>query len=127
MYSLTDINKAVSERGARYCITGTIRQGECAYMYADTAERAEQVRDDYMENWRYYNVRIHPPVVNMDVADELAKLGREREKARDAEREATAKLRAMVLRASERNFAEADIARRANVDRMTVRKWLGKQ
>lgn len=64
---------------------------------------------------------------DVDVAVELAKLGREREELRNAEREVTAKLRATVLRASEHSFAEADIPRRANVDRMTVRKWLGKQ
>lgn len=127
MLDYTGLQQAITDRGGRYCVTGTIRPNEYAYRYADTGEQAEKIREDYEENWHYRQIRIHPPTVDMDVADELAKLGREREQARDAEREATAKLRAMVLRASERNFAEADIARRANVDRMTVRKWLGKQ
>ena len=121
-----DIAKAVEERGARYCITATIRRGELAYSYADTGERAEQIREDYQETWHYYNVRIHPPVFDVDVAEELAKLGQKRAELKRAEREVTAKLRATVLRAAERSFAEADIARRADVDRMTVRKWLGK-
>lgn len=127
MLSHTDIAKALENRGARYCITGTIRPGELAYSYADTGEQAEKIRDDYQDNWRYYNLRIHPPVFDVDVADELARLGKERAELKRAEQEVTAKLRATVLRAGERNFADADIARRANVDRMTVRKWLGKQ
>ena len=127
MLSHADINKAVTERGARYCVTGTIRPGEFAYRYADTGEEAEKIYEDYQDNWRYYGIRIHPPVFDMDLAAELSKLGRERADLKQAEREVTAKLRATVLRAAEHSFAEADIARRANVDRMTVRKWLGKE
>lgn len=120
-------DEVLKNRGARYCVTGTIRAGEFAYMYADTGEQAEKIRTDYEEDFRYHNVRIHPPVFDTDVAEELAKLGREREALRRQEEEVTAKLRATVLRASERSFAEADIARRASIDRMTVRKWLGKR
>ena len=127
MLSHADINKAVAERGARYCVTATIRQGEFAYSYADTGDAAEKISDDYQETWGYRSIRIHPPVFDVDLAAELTKLGRERADLKQAEREVTAKLRATVLRAAEHSFAEADIARRANVDRMTVRKWLGKE
>lgn len=125
MLSHADIAKAIENRGARYCVTGTIRPGEFAYGYADTGEQAEKIREDYQDN-RRYGIRIHPPVFDADVAAELAKLGQERADLKRAEREVTNKLRATVLRAAERSFAEADIARRASVDRMTVRKWLGK-
>lgn len=126
MLGITQLTQAINDRGARYCVTGTIRGGEFAYTYADTGEMAEKTRAKYQDELHYRNIRIHPPVFDVDVANELAKLGAEREELRKAEREVTAKLRATVLRASERSFAEADIARRAGIDRMTVRKWLGK-
>lgn len=126
MLGFTDLKKAIDERGGRYCVTGTIRGGEFAYRYATTSEQAEQIRKDFQDNWHYRQVRVHPPTVDMDVADELAKLGAERSRLRDAEREVTSKLRAMVHRAAAREFSEADIARRTGVDRMTIRKWLGK-
>jgi DNA-directed RNA polymerase specialized sigma24 family protein len=126
MLSHADIAKALEDRGARYCITGTIRPGEFAYSYADTGEQAEKIRVNYQDNWRYYNLRIHPPVFDEDLAAELTKLGEKRAELKRTEQEVTSKLRATVLRAAEHSFAEADIARRANVDRMTVRKWLGK-
>lgn len=127
MLGYTGLQQAIEDRGGRYCVTATIRPNEYAYSYADTGEQAEKIRDDYQDNWHYRQIRIHPPTVDMDVAQELAALGTERSRLRAAEREATAKLRAMVLRAAARGLAEADIARRAEVDRMTVRKWLGKE
>lgn len=127
MLGYTGLQQAIEDRGARYCVTGTIRPGEFAYRYADTGDAAEEIREDYQDNWRYHSIRIHPPVFDTDIATELAKLGRQRAELKQAEREVTAKLRATVLRAAEHSFAEADIARRADVDRMTVRKWLGKQ
>jgi DNA-directed RNA polymerase specialized sigma24 family protein len=124
MLNYAGLQQAIDDRGGRYCITGTIRPGEFDYRYADTSDEAERISDKFADD-RRYQVRIHPPTVDMDVATELAKLGAQRKDLRAAEREATAKLRAMVLRAASRGFAEADIARRADVDRMTVRKWLG--
>lgn len=126
-YDQAEINQAVAARAARYCITGTIRRGEKTYTYASTSEIAEQIRKSYEEDWHYYAVRIHPPVEDMDVAAELARLGEQRATLKRQERETTEQLKATVLRAAERDFAEADIARRANIDRMTVRTWLGKQ
>lgn len=122
---ITQLNKAVEDRGARYCITGTIRGGEFAYRYAETGERAEEIRENY-EQQHYRSVRVHPPTFDLDVTDELEKLGAERARLKQAEQEVTGKLRATIHRAAARGLAEADIARRANVDRMTVRKWLGK-
>lgn len=127
MYSHEALNKAIAERGARYIVTGTIRTGEFAYDYADSGERAEKIRVDYEETWRYHQVRIIPPEADMDLAHELETLGQERKRLRSAEREVTARLRATSIRAHEHEFAEADIARRANIDRMTVRDWLGKR
>lgn len=123
---ITQLNSAIEERGARYCITGIIRGGEFTYRYASTSEQAETIREDFTEKQKYRQVRVHPPVFDMDVAEELSKLGNERAELKRAEREVTDKLRATVHRAAARGLAEADIARRADVDRMTVRKWLGK-
>lgn len=65
---------------------------------------------------------VDPPVGSID----LAKLGRERMDAKRAFEEKTAILRAGVLRALGEGRAEAEVARTAGVDRMTVRKWAGK-
>jgi hypothetical protein len=58
---------------------------------------------------------------------DLAKLGQERRDAQRALDEKTAILKAAVLRALEKGRAEAEVARTAGVDRMTVRKWAGKR
>lgn len=126
MLGIQQLTQAVNDRGARYCVTGTIRGGEFTYRYADTSERAEEIREAYTSQ-HYRSVRVHPPTFDMDVTAELEKLGAERAQLKQAEQETTSKLRATVHRAAARGFAEADIARRAGVDRMTVRKWLGKQ
>lgn len=60
---------------------------------------------------------------NVDLAD----LGHRRREARAALDTATEALRAGVLRALEGGMPEAEAARRAGVDRMTVRKWQGKR
>ncbi|MGK5737231.1 hypothetical protein [Micromonospora sp. URMC 103] len=119
---MSTAHQQISERGPRWAVSGSVRQGEIRAEYADTAERAEQIRKDFEENWGYYQVRVHPPVGSVD----LAKLGRERAEAKRVFDEKTAILRAGVLRALEEGRAEAEVARTAGVDRMTVRKWAGK-
>lgn len=55
----------------------------------------------------------------------LRELGQARQDARLAEREATEALKTAVILAAD-NMAETLIAAEAQVDRMTVRDWLGK-
>ncbi len=60
---------------------------------------------------------------------DLATLGLARAEAMRAQRDATDRLRAAVLAELGRrgDGHEAEIAREAGVDRMTVRKWAGKR
>lgn len=121
MYTNTEARSRVANRGPRYAVYGQIRQGEAITTYADTAERAERVREQYEETG-YYTIKVHPPEGSIN----LAGLGATRNAAKVAFDEATSILKAGVLRALEEGRAEAEIARTAGVDRMTVRTWAGK-
>lgn len=60
--------------------------------------------------------------------DLIADLGRERADARQAERKALIALRQIaVTRINNGDATEAGFADQAGIDRMTVRKWLGKR
>jgi DNA-directed RNA polymerase specialized sigma24 family protein len=121
---LTSITEIIRERGPRYAITGTIRRGEFSAQYALTSESAEKVFEHYQE-LGYRNVKVHvPDVPGVDI--DLASYGRALADARSVLEEKTQILRAAVLRATEAGRAEAEIARVAGIDRMTVRSWLGK-
>ena len=111
----------VNSRGPRYAVMGSIRRGEAAAVYAETADQAEQIKERWQEQGRY-QVRVYPPEGSFD----LAPLTKARQDAIAAERDATAILRAAVIREHERGRSEVELARQADVDRMTVRKWLGK-
>lgn len=119
-----ELQKKIAERGPRYAITGTVTPGEHVITYADTGEAAEQCLQRFEQNL-CYQVRVHvPDLPGMDI--DLAQYGKELADARRVVEEKTAILRAAVHRAAEVGRAEAEIARTAGVDRMTVRKWLGK-
>jgi hypothetical protein len=122
MYPLTEARQQVDARGPRYAVIGKIRSDEARTEYADTGEQAERIRREFEQEWGYYQVHVYPPDGSLD----LTSLATERRRAQTAEREATAKLRAGVLRALEAGRAEAEVARQAGVDRMTVRSWAGK-
>lgn len=57
---------------------------------------------------------------------DLEVLGRERAEAVSMLAEKTAALRVVVLEALAAGESEVSVARRASVDRMTVREWAGK-
>lgn len=122
MISVSRALEMAAERGPRYCVTATIRPNEHSVTYTNDAEDAERARERY-ESSGHYMVRVYPPQGSVD----LAKLGRERADARRVADEKTTILRAAVLRALEEGRAEAEIARTAGIDRMTVRKWAGKE
>jgi DNA-directed RNA polymerase specialized sigma24 family protein len=108
-------------RGPRWAVIGRVRSNEDVGDYEDTAELAERRAEKYRE-LGYYQVQVYPAVGSVD----LRTLGEARRNAKEAYDEATAILRAGVLRALEENRSEAEIARTAGVDRMTVRSWAGK-
>lgn len=121
MFSTSKALEMVAERGPRYCVTATIRPNEHSVDYAATAEVAEKLHESY-EGSGCYQIRVYPPIGSVD----LAKFGRERADAKRAFDEKTAILRAAVLRALEEGRTEAEVARTAGIDRMTVRAWAGK-
>ncbi len=110
----------VKERGPRYAITGSLSRGLGRIIYADTAEAAKRA-EAQLDGC--HDIHIYPPEGSVD----LGLLGRARHDAKTAFDEATATLRAGVLRALEDGRAEAEVARAAGVDRMTVRAWAGKK
>lgn len=122
MYSLDVARKRINERGPRYAISGTLRPQEVRVDYADTADKAELIRAEFQDE-HYYQVMVYAPDGSVD----LATLGGARIRAKLACDEATAVLRAGVLRAVEEGRSEVEIARTAQVDRMTVRSWIGKR
>lgn len=113
---------AAAKRGPRYFVYGTIRPGEMEGHYCDTGEQAERLRQEWEHAGRY-TVHVNPPVGSVD----LKPLADARRKAIAELDEATSVLRAAVLRALEDGRAEAEVARAAGVDRMTVRAWSGKR
>lgn len=60
------------------------------------------------------------------MADTITTLGKRRTKQREAVAATTEKLAAAVRDAVAAGMTEVDAARAAGVDRMTVRRWLGK-
>lgn len=121
MLSLSHVEKMSAERGPRYLVSGTVRRGECVAHYAATAEQAERLHDQFVE-LGYYQIKVEPPEDSVD----LQALGRGRRDAKRIFDEATAILRAGVLRALEAGRSEVEVAAAAGVDRMTVRSWAGK-
>jgi DNA-binding CsgD family transcriptional regulator len=117
-------DKIIAGRGPRYAVRLGLRNDRYHVHLVDTAERAERIYDRALEEggYLYGTTKVIP---SQDPVD-LAVLGRARYDALRTADEATATLRAAVLREAELGRAEAWIAREAGIDRMTVRKWLGK-
>jgi hypothetical protein len=114
--------RKIDDRGPRFAVFGTVHRGQHYVEYALTGDDAESIRARY-ENGGYTGIKVHAPIGSGD----LAELGRARAEARRDFDEKTSILRAAVLRAVEENRAEAEIAREAGIDRMTVREWSGKR
>lgn len=117
----TAATKFVNDRGPRYAVVGSVRRGEHVGYYSDTATGADTY-EEHLRTGGYYQIKVTPPVGSTD----LAKLGRARQAAKQAYNEATAILRAGVLRAIEEGRSEREIAQQATVSRDTIRDWQGK-
>jgi hypothetical protein len=124
MIGFKALDEILGDRGPRYVVVGTIRAGEFATQYTLTSDAAEKIFKMYQDDG-YRNVKVHVPDVP-GVNIDLRWYGLELTEARRVVEEKTEILRAAVLRAAEAGRAEAEIARVAGIDRMTVRKWLGK-
>lgn len=128
METAGNARRKVAARGPRFAVTGTIRPGEVTCGYADTADKAEDLRKHYENDWGYYQVRIHPPEEYADQLQLIAGLAQDRRETMRALEDVTGKLRAAVVQmVQDEVLSESEAARRAEVDRMTIRKWLGKR
>lgn len=121
MLTLSSLGRMQGERGPRYLVSAQVRGGEWCAGYAADADAAEATRG-WLDAESYRNAKVTAPEGSVD----LEALGHTRRQAKEALDEATAVLRAGVLRAVEAGRAEAEVSRAAGVDRMTVRSWLGK-
>lgn len=124
----TENRELINQRGPRYCVSADItghRGNHGHVLYAETAEKAEEMREKWDDEGGYQNIKVHlPDIAGFDI--NLAGYGRARKEALAKAAEATEILKAAVQRAADVGRAEAEIARAAEVDRMTVRAWLGK-
>lgn len=120
----THVERMRAERGTRHLIVGTLRKGEYDARYAATPAEAERLEAQMLADGRRL-VRVIPAA---DVADEatLRDLGRAWRDARDAERAAADAAKAAVVAAAEAGTPETTLADWVGVDRMTIRRALGK-
>jgi len=123
--TMTGLQDMSARRGPRYLVHGTVRRGEYLASYADTATAASALADRWRDG-HIRQVRITEPAEQTTLAD-LSEHGVVHAAARAAADETRAVLRAAVSRAVEGGLSEAEAARAAGVDRMTVRSWLGKR
>lgn len=125
MIGFKGYDKMLAERGPRFVVKGTIRGGELAVTYAATAAIADTIAEMYRKEG-YQTIQITPPVKMQALVSEMRELGKARRAAIEAGREITDMARAGVHRLTENGISETQAAEIVGVDRMTVRKWLGK-
>jgi len=125
MSAKRDAQKKLDARGPRWAIWIELDRDSAQVIYADTADRAEKLREHHLAEWSYneQRVQLHLPAGSVS----LTEAANEREEAKTAFNEKTAILKAVALQALEDGRAEAEVARGARVDRMTIRSWAGKR
>lgn len=92
----------------------------------DNQEAAARAVDAIMETGSD-DGDVWAALVRREEGETLDSLGRARTLARQEAKQATAHVRGMTILAVSEGVPEAEAARRAQVDRMTVRRWLGKR
>ncbi|MFF8100205.1 hypothetical protein ACF07S_10575 [Streptomyces sp. NPDC016640] len=125
MYTKHAARQELDARGPRYAIWVELGKDEAQVIYADTATQAEKIRERRLAEYsgNEQRVQLHPPAASISLTDAAG----EREKVKVELAEKTAALKAVALQALEDGRAEAEVAREARVDRMTIRSWAGKR
>src|SRR6266403_2258730 len=120
-----DAQKKLDNRGPRWAIWIELDRNSAQVIYADTADHAEKIHEHHLDqrSRNQQRVQLHPPTGSVT----LGEAADEREGAKSVFDEKTAILKAVVLQALDEGRAEAEVAREARVDRMTVRSWAGKR
>jgi hypothetical protein len=114
----------LAERGPRWAIWIETGRHHAEVHYADTAAQAEKLREIHLADWSHneQRVQLYPPAEAMS----LGRAASQRLKAETAFKKKTAILKTVVLQALAQGRSEAEVARSAGVDRMTIRAWAGK-
>lgn len=126
MIGPVELSAMKAGRGPRHLVYGTIRRDEFRARYATSAAQADEFAAK-MDADKLRQVRIIAPVnVEGDHADALRKLAADWQAARDAEIDLRQQVHAATVTAVQAGMSESEAARLAGIDRMTVRKLLGK-
>jgi|SRR5687768_2189061 len=125
MYTKHAARQELDARGPRYAVWVELGKDEAQVIYADTATQAETIRENRLAEYsgNEQRVRLYPPAVSVSLTEAAS----EREQAKKVFSEKTAYVKALALQALEGGRAEAEVAREARVDRMTIRSWAGKR
>lgn len=114
----------IAERGVRHAVVGTIRRDEFRVLYAATAQAAEKLAADFHDDG-LRQIQIIAPQGTLDEAA-LRSVGKHWRDARTSERAAAGQAKAAIVAAAADGVAETTLADLLGVDRMTVRRALGK-
>jgi hypothetical protein len=126
--TLDRLNKQIADRGPRWHVGWKIRPDEYRGMYCITSADAEAIAARE-EDDGCYQVRVTPPVEYADIAAEVRQIGVELRQLRAAEADVMSRAAAVAVTANDggAGIAETTLAADLGVDRMTIRKWLGKR
>jgi len=122
------ISQRRCERGPRWHVAGTIRAGEYSDAYTTSAADAERLADTYQADG-LHQVRVTPPVQYEDLSVEAKRIGDALLAARTAAADLLQQAAAITPQAHDEGLGveETRLATLLAVDRMTIRKWLGKR
>lgn len=125
MYTTHAARHQLDARGPRWAIWIELGKDSAQVVYADTATQAEKTYERHLADWSNnpQRVQLHPPAGLVTLNDAAT----DRDKAKTVLAEKTAILKAVALQALEEGRTEAEVAREARVDRMTIRSWAGKR
>lgn len=114
-------------RGTSYAVVGTAHAGAYEVTLAATEDAARASAAE-MRSRGLRRVRIYPPRSNPSPMDaELDKLGERYEVLQRQMTELRGQMRSAAIKAIEAGASETSVAKRLQVDRMTIRYWRDKR
>ena len=119
--STADLRQAENDRGPRYFVSYRTEPGQYCYCYCATADMADRTAERFREDYR--QVRITLPVDLVPLGEQTRQLGKNRRARAAAEHDATAKLKAAVVRLVAMKVSVEQAAQLAGVDVATVSNW----
>ena len=119
---------AEAARGPRWIVSGHIRAGEIMWTYYTTADKAQDA-EARLRTQGYHQVMLVEPEQYEEISIQVRDLGKQLAAARKALADLTEQATAITPQANDggSGIAETRLAAELGVDRMTIRKWLGKR